>query len=168
MAPWQMRSLARSMVVAGFVALALLVPLVGSASAAERRFDVTGTVAEVRGNLIVVLTSDVGGRSQPILVDISQLRGLEVTPDTPIQLTIVSREDDSYLAVAVVGESPFVNGADFGVQESMTTRDDSIQAGVGNVPDDDEALNQQHRDGNLRRNDKNNDEDGNGNRRKDK
>ena len=168
MALRRVRSLGRSFVVAAFATTVAVTSLAGTSLAADQRFDITGTVVDVKGDLIVVLTSDVVCKPQPITVDISQLRGLQVVPDSPIQLTIMSREDDSYLATGIVRESPYVDGADFGVQESMTTRQDSIQAGVGNVPDDDEALNQQHRNGNLRRNDKNDDENGNGNRAKDK
>lgn len=50
-------------------------------------------------------------------------------------------------------------GADFGVREELTVRQDSIQAGVGNVPEDDEALNQQHRTNDLRHRNDGKDED---------
>jgi hypothetical protein len=156
MRPWK-----RSLLVAGFAASVSLASLVGSAAAADDRFDITGTVLEVRNDhTLVILTSDLGGKARPITVDVSYLKGLQVTPNTPIQLTIMPREYDSYLATQIVRESPYVNGAEFGVQEWMTTRQDSIQAGVGNVPEDDEALNQQHRSNDLHhRNDKEEDDD---------
>ncbi len=168
MAPWRIRTLKRTLLAAGFAATLALTSLAGGALAADNRFDITGTVNEVRGNnLIVVTTSDVNGRPQPILIDVSRLPDLEIRPETPIQLTIVSREDDSYLALGIVRESPYVNGADFGVREEFTTRQDSIQAGVGNVPADDEALSQQHRSHNLhQRNNK--EEDDNKDNRADK
>jgi hypothetical protein len=159
MAPWRFRLFIHLLAAAGFAAAVTLSLLTGSAFADAERFDVTGTVLEVKGRRIVLLTSDVIGKPQPITIDVSQLRGLQVTPGTPIQLTIVARENDSYLATAIVRESPYVNGADFGVREVFTVRQDSIQAGVGNVPEDDEALNQQHRTNDLRHRD-NNEDDG--------
>jgi hypothetical protein len=140
----------RSLAVAGFAATVTLGALTGSALADDDRFDITGTVLEVKDDRLIILTSDLIGKPQPITVDVSYLRGLQIAPNTPIQLTIVPREHDSYLATAIVRESPFVNGADFGVREEFTVRQDSIQAGVGNVPSDDEALNQQHRTNDLR------------------
>ena len=159
MASWTVRPFVRSLAIAGFAATVTLGTLSGSAFADEQRFDVTGTVLEVRGDQLVILTSDVIGRPQPISVDVSQLRGLQITAGTPIQLTITPREFDSFLATAIVRESPYVNGADFGVREEFTVRQDSIQAGVGNVPEDDEALNQQHRTRDLHHRDNNEDDD---------
>ena len=159
MAPWRIRSLARSFAVAAFSATVTLGALTGSAFADEYRFDITGTVLEVKGDLLTILTSDLIGKPQPITVDVSQLKGLQITPNTPIQLTITPREHDSFLATAIVRESPFVNGAEFGVREEFTVRQDSIQAGVGNVPADDEALNQQHRTNDLRHRNDGEDED---------
>jgi len=148
----------RSLLVAGFAAGLGLISLSGGAFAAnDDRFDITGTVLSVDGDKLVILTSDLNGKAQPITVDVSYLKGLQITPDTPIQLTIMPREYDTYLATGIVRESPYVNGADFGVQEWFTTRQDSIQAGVGNVPEDDESLNQQHRTHDLH--DRNNKED---------
>ena len=160
MAPWRSRTLTRSLLVAGFTAALSAATLVGGASAADDRFDITGTVLSVDGDKLVILTSDLNGKAQPITVDVSYLSGLQITPNTPIQLTIMPREYDSYLATQIVRESPYVNGADFGVREEFTTRQDSIQAGVGNVPEDDEALSQQHRSRDLHnRNDKEEDDD---------
>jgi hypothetical protein len=132
--------------------------LLGTAAARETTFDVGGTVYSIRGSTIVFITSDVSGKQQPITIDISQLRGLQVKAGDPLKLTIRSREFDSYLALRVVRESPYVSGEEFGVREEFTVKQDSIQAGVGNVPEDDEALAKQDRDHNLR---KDNDDDHN-------
>jgi len=159
MAPRTVRPFIRSLAVAGFAATVTLGALTGSALAEDDRFDITGTVLEVKGDRLIILTSDLIGKPQPITVDVSNLRGLQITPHTPIQLTITPREHDSYLATAIVRESPYVNGAEFGVREEFTVRQDSIQAGVGNVPEDDEALNQQHRTNDLRHRNDGEDED---------
>ncbi|MCC6175512.1 MAG: hypothetical protein IT305_09445 [Chloroflexi bacterium] len=138
------------------------------AAAAEQTFDITGTVYAVNGHLLTIVTSDVIGKPQAITVDVSYLPDLQIATGAPIQLTIRSRESDSYLAIGIVRESPFVNGADFGVQERFEVRNDSIQAGVGNVPDDDEALAQQHRTSDLHQRDNGKHEDNNTNRKHDK
>ena len=122
----------------------------GSAAAAERTFDISGTVLEVRGTILTILTDDVIGQPQPIMVDVSWLRGFQVQAGDPVELTIMSREFNTYLALGVVHESPFVTGEEFGVREEFTVKQDSIEARVGNVPVDDEALAKQHRDRNLR------------------
>ncbi len=135
----------------------------GVASAENERFDITGTIYDIERNggttLATIVTSDVIGRPQAITVDVSQIRRVDFTEGTAIQLTIYSRENDTFLAREVVREYPYVNGAHFGVEEWMTTRQDSIQAGVGNVPSDDEALNQQHRTRDLHHRDNNEDDD---------
>ena len=139
----------------------------GVASAQNHRFDITGTIYEVKRNggtsLATIVTTDVIGRPQAITVDVSQIRDVDFTAGTSIQLTIYSRENDTFLAREVVREYPYVNGADFGVEEWMNTRQDSIQARVGNVPEDDESLAKQHRSPqNLReRQDEDDDDDDN-------
>jgi hypothetical protein len=100
MAHWRIRLFIRPLAVTAFAAAVTVGALTGSAFADGERFDVTGTVLEVKGRRIILLTSDLIGKPQPITVDVSQLRGLQVTPNTPIQLTIVAREQDSYLATA--------------------------------------------------------------------
>jgi hypothetical protein len=92
----------------------------------------------------VLLTSDVIGTEQPITIDMrevpEQFRAAAV--GSSLSLQVESREADTYLATGV------------GSDESYAERDTqgaSIKAHVGNTPDDDEALTQQHRDGNLRR-----------------
>ncbi len=132
--------------------LAAAISLAGATGAtAQKQFDVGGTIVGANGQILTILTSDVIGREQPILVDVSWLKGFQYQVGDPVQLTILARESDTYLAIGIVGESPFANGQDFGVQERFTVKDDSIQAGVGNVPADDEALAKQHRGNNLRR-----------------
>jgi hypothetical protein len=135
----------------------------GVASAADDRFDITGTIYEVQRNggttLATIVTSDVIGKPQAITVDVSQVQDVDFTAGTSIQLRIFSRQNDTFLAREVVREYPYVNGADFGVREEFTTRQDSIQARVGNVPEDDEALAKQHRDNNLRERNGHDDDD---------
>ena len=131
----------------------------GVASAADDRFDVTGTIYEIDGPILTIVTSDVIGKPQAVMVDVSQVEDVDFTRGTAIQLSIWSRENDTFLAREVVSEYPYVNGAHFGVREEFTTRQDSIQARVGNVPEDDEALNQQHRDSNLRERNGDDDDD---------
>ena len=131
----------------------------GVASAADERFDITGTVYEINGPIATIVTSDVIGSSQAIMVDVSQVKGVDFTRGTSIHLTIYSRENDTFLSREVVREYPYVNGADFGVREEFQTRQDSIQARVGNVPEDDEALAQQHRERNLREREDDDDDD---------
>ena len=155
---------ARRRIASALLAGAVSALALGSvASAANDRFDITGTIYDVKydGGAIIatIVTSDVIGKPQPIMVDVSQIKDVDFTRGTPIQLSIYSRENDTFLAREVVAESPYVNGADFGVREEFTTRQSSIQAGVGNVPEDDEALNKQHRDNNLRDREDDDDDD---------
>ena len=131
----------------------------GTAAAQERSFDVSGTVLQVQGSILTILTADVIGREQPITVDVSRLRELQVEVGDPLALTIRSRESDTFLALGLVDESPFVNREEFGVREEFTVKRDSIQARVGNVPEDDEALAKQDRDHNLRQDEDDDDDD---------
>jgi hypothetical protein len=149
---------------AGLAGAALVVAvafggLAGTAAARESTFDVGGTVHSINGSTIVFITSDVNGRQRPITIDVSQLRGLQIKPGDPLKLTIRSREFDSYLAIRIVRESPYVSGEEFGIREEFTVKQSSIQAGVGNVPEDDEALAKQDRDHNLRKNNDDDDDD---------
>ena len=154
----RMGSVRRGLASLAFAAAISAFTLVGSAAAAERTFDVSGTVLEVRGTVLTILTADVIGTEQPIMVDVSWLRDLQIKPGDPISLTIMSREFNTFLALGVVDESPFVNRLEFGVREEFTTRQDSIEAHVGNVPDDDEALAKERRGRNLRRQDDDDDD----------
>jgi hypothetical protein len=130
-------------------------------------FTVSGTVVEVRGQEVILLTTDLTGREQPITVDLSLVSRPDarhdVRPGDPISLAIVAREFDTYLALGVEATSPTVNRLEFGVREEFTTRDDSIRARVGNVPEDDEALAKERRARNLR--EKDDDEEGDRRRR---
>jgi hypothetical protein len=138
-----------------FAVLALMLTTVSVASAsparAEDTFDVSGTVISIRGQILTIVTSDIIGREQPIMVDIVWVPDLQVQVGDPLSLTVRSREADTFLALGIVRGSPFVNGLDFGVREEFTTRQDSIEARVGNVPVDDEALAKQKRGRNLHR-----------------
>ena len=150
------REVRRGLAALGLAAMLSALSL-GSAFAARDTFDLSGTVIKVDGPILTVLTSDLIGKDQPIMVDISwlmdrnsELRNLQIQTDTPISLTVMPRESDTFLATGVIArgivrESPFVNGLEFGVREEFTTRQDSIEARVGNVPVDDEALAQKHR-----------------------
>src|SRR3712207_1538361 len=158
------KAAARRRLAAVAVAGALSALALGSvASAQNERFDITGTIYEVKRNggttLATIVTSDVIGRPQAITVDVSQVKDVDFTSGTAIQLTIFSRENDTFLAREVVREYPYVNGAHFGVREEFTPRQDSIQARVGNVPEDDEVLAQQHRERNLRERNGHDDDD---------
>ena len=146
----RVRALGRGLAVVAFATAVAVLPPSNSIAAAERTFDVSGTVIEVRGPVLVILTADVIGTEQPITVDVSQLRGLQIQAGDPLSLTVMSREFNTYLATGIVDESPFVNRLEFGVREEFTTKQDSIEARVGNVPHDDEALAKQHRDRKLR------------------
>ena len=122
----------------------LLVLGVSGASAAG--YTVSGTVvaSDDSKQTIVLVTSDVIGTEQPITIDLSKVpeQFQAATVGSSISLQIESREANTYLATGP------------GSDESYAERDTqgaSIKAHVGNVPDDDEALTQQHRDRDLRR-----------------
>lgn len=160
----RVRALHRGFAALALAATVLTLPSVGGTAVAqermvERTFDVSGTVIDVRGSTLIILTSDVIGREQPITVDVSQLRGLQIEAGDPLALTIRSRPSDTFLAIGVVAESPFVNREEFGVREEFTVKQDSIQARVGNVPEDDEALAKERRDRNLREEEDDDDDD---------
>ena len=159
-----MRGARRRLAVVAVAGAISAVALGGVASAANDRFDITGTIYEVTYNggatIATIVTTDVIGKPQAIMVDVTQIKNVDFTRGTSIQLSIYSRENDTFLAREVVREYPYVNGADFGVEEWMTTRQDSIQAGVGNVPEDDESLAKQHRSPqNLREREDDDDDD---------
>ena len=142
------RTVARSLAALAFAAGLAAFGGSGQAAAATQ-FDVSGTVVSVQPPNIVLLTSDISGQSMPITVNVSYLKNLQVKPGDPISLTIISRPSDTYVALGVQGEGNFVNGQDFGVQEQFNTIKGSIEARVGNVPEDDEALAQKHLGNNL-------------------
>ncbi len=150
------------------VAGALSALAFGGVASAQDRFDISGTIHSIDGSRIIVITSDFTGKPQPLTIDISQIRRFEPSVGTPVSLRIYSRENDTYLAREVIAESPYVNRLEFGVREEFTVRQSSIQAGVGNVPEDDEALNKQHRTNDLRHRNNNDDDDDHDNEDHDK
>jgi hypothetical protein len=139
---------------AAFAALSVIVAL-PSSSLARDTFDVTGTVHSKNEDkeTIVLLTDDLGVKGQPITIDMSDLSSQFVALQVgqPVTITIAKRESNSYLAYVLVSEGSYVHRADFGASQVHESRDSSIKAHVQGAPDDDEALSQQHRDSNLRR-----------------
>jgi len=103
---------------------------------------------------IVLITDAFGVKNQPITIDLSDFSRLfqAVGVGQSISLVIMPREYDTYLMLGLVAEGSYVGQQDLGVREEYQTRGSSIKAHVGNVPEDDESLSQQHRDNNLRRN----------------
>jgi hypothetical protein len=118
-------------------------------------FDVLGTVhSKNEGKeTIVFITDDLGVKNQPITIDMSNMSSqfVAIKAGQPAHFTIRTRENDSYLAYTLVSEGSYVRQTDLGTRENFETRDSSIKAHVQNVVEDDEALAQQHRDNNLRR-----------------
>jgi hypothetical protein len=139
---------------AALIGLSLLVIGPAVALADDDSFDVTGTIVDKHGDkqTWVVLTSDVGGKERPITIDMSHLSGTfdRHKVGEPITITIRGRDHDSYLGLRLVSEGSYVDGATLGTQERYQTQGSSIKAHVGNVPEDDESLNQQHRDNDLK------------------
>jgi hypothetical protein len=110
------------------------------------------------------LTADMIGRSSYIVLDLSWLKEednqryvnlMHFEPNTSavrnvpgthesVQLLLQPLEDGTYRAreYREIAKGSEVNNTDWGINEAYTTRDDSIDARVDNVPDDDEALNQ--------------------------
>ena len=130
----------------GSLLVAASVLAMGASGVLAAGYTVSGTVvaADDAKQTIVLLTSDVIGTEQPITIDMSKVseQFQAATVGSAISLQVEAREADTYLATG--------SGAD----ESYADRDTqgaSIKAHVGNTPDDDEALSQQHRDGDLRR-----------------
>jgi hypothetical protein len=119
------------------------------------RFTITGTIYDIdaAGKIYTIITSDIIGKPQPIMVDVSYLKKANITQEkgSPIALDIESREYDTYLAIGLVGEGSYTPGTDFSTLEQFTTKDDSIKAHVGNGPEDDEARAGQNRDRYLRK-----------------
>jgi len=115
---------------------------------------------------IVLITDDFGVKNQPVTVDFDDFKNTFRALDDgqSVSLLVLPRDHDSYLMTGLVSEGSYVHRDDLGVQERYEVRDSSIKAHVGNVPEDDESLNQQHRDNNLHRDndDNNHDNDGNG------
>jgi hypothetical protein len=143
------------LLVAAFVALAMVSVAPATASAASTT-DVSGTVYSKNEakETIVFITDDFGMKNQPITIDMSDMSGQfeAVRVGQSYSITIMKRESDSYLAIAYVSEGSYVQRNDLGTREEFETRGSSIKAHVGNVPEDDESLSQQHRSNDLRHN----------------
>ncbi len=146
---WSLRLTVAAAVLLGVVAFA---PISAFASGGTT---VSGTVySKNEGKeTIVIITDAFGVKNQPITIDMSYFSRLfeAVGVGQSISLEILTREDDSYLMIGLVSEGSYVGQQDLGVREEYQTRSSSIKAHVGNVPEDDESLSQQHRDNNLRR-----------------
>jgi len=141
------------------IAAFAVVAMVGLPSSAMARdtFDATGTVESKNSDKeeIVLITDALGKRNQPITIDMSSLSQnfIALRKGQSVTLEIAARESDSYKAYSIRDQGSYTQGADLGTQEKWETASSSIKAHVGNVPEDDESLSQQHRDSNLRRND---------------
>ena len=142
------------MLMAAIVALSMLVALPLSGLAADT-FDVTGTIHSKNEDkeTIVLITDDLGKSGQPITIDMSGMSSqfVAIREGQSVSFSIAKRESDSYLAYQLISEGSYVHRADFGASQVHETKADSIKAHVGNVPEDDESLSQQHRENNLRR-----------------
>ena len=143
------------LLIAAFLALAT-VSLAPAAASAGWTTDVSGTVYSKNEakETIVFITDDLGVKNQPITIDMSDMSGQfrAVGVGQSYSITIMPRESDSYLAIAYVSEGSYVQRNDLGTREEFETRGSSIKAHVGNVPEDDESLAQQHRKNDLKRN----------------
>ena len=122
---------------------------IGSVAAQQEppAFTVNGTVISLDSREPNFITSDISGQEQVIRVDFSRLEDLDSgrvanleSPES-IQIVLQNNGDGTYLAVqyAELAKGSKVNNQDWGNLEANTTRDDSIEARVDNVPDDDEA-----------------------------
>ncbi len=93
------------------------------------------------------LTGDLHGEPSIIYLDLSQLRDADIDEfvnlrtDESVQILIRAQPEGSFLAIEYreLAKGSKVNNTDWGNLEANTTRDDSIEARVDNVPDDDEA-----------------------------
>jgi hypothetical protein len=147
---WYRRTLGALLVAASVLAI-------GASGVLAASYTVSGTViaSDEGKQTIVLLTSDVIGTAQPITIDMSKVaeQSQAATVGSSLSLQVESREANTYLATGP------------GSDESYAERDTqgaSIKAHVGNTPDDDEALTQQHRDNDLRRGQDDNPSNGGG------
>jgi hypothetical protein len=150
---------------AAFAALAIVTAAPAGVMARDT-FDATGTVdsKNEEKETIVLITDALGKTNQPITIDMSDMSGQfrAIRVGQSVTIEIRSRESNSYKASSIVGEGSYTDQADLGTQERYETQSSSIKAHVANTPEDDEALNQQHRQNNLRR-DEDDDHDNNPN-----
>jgi len=146
-----------------FAALAVSTVLVSGSQSAFADKKTNPNEREIAGTVyshndekktIVLITDDFGVRNQPITLDFDDFKNTFRALDDgqAVSLLVLPRDHDSYLVTGLVSEGSYVHREDLGTQERYEVRDSSIKAHVGNVPEDDESLNQQHRDNNLRRN----------------
>lgn len=146
----------RRALLAAVAALAIVVAAPNGVLARDT-FDVTGTVHSKNEDkeTIVLITDDLGVKGQPITIDMSDMSSqfVAISVGQSVSFSIEKRESNSYLAHVLISEGSYVNRADLGTREEFETRSSSIKAHVQNVVEDDEALAQQHRDSNLRRQD---------------
>jgi hypothetical protein len=92
-------------------------------------------------------TNHISGESQIIWLDLSWLKGsdrgdvVDLEDGESIQVELLEQPDGSFLAIRywALRKGSKLNNTDWGVQEANNTRNDSIEARVDNVPDDDEA-----------------------------
>lgn len=141
--------------VATMAALAIVTMVPGGVFARDT-FDATGTVISKNEekDTIVLITDSLGTKNQPITIDMSDMTGAfeAIRVGQSVSMQIAARESNSYLAYSILAEDSYVKGDDLGTQEKYETASSSIKAHVGNVPEDDEALSQQHRQNDLKRN----------------
>lgn len=144
------------LLIAAFAAFAIVAGMPGGALA-RVTFDASGTVDSKNEDkeTIVLITDALGIKNQPITIDMSGMSGqfVAIRVGQSVTLEIAARESDSYKAYSLRDQDSYVQGLDLGTQERYETQSSSIKAHVGNVPEDDESLNQQHRNNNLRRGD---------------
>jgi hypothetical protein len=116
--------------------------------ALEARSDDSGT--GVVNRYAAFSTSDITGEAQIVWLDLSWLNDADhgdfvnLVDGEAIQVELHERPDGSFLAIRYweLVKGSKVNNTDWGIDEANTTRDDSIEARVDNVPDDDEARRQ--------------------------
>jgi hypothetical protein len=113
----------------------------------NERFTIRGTLLDVYANETADFhTSSITGEPTVVTLDLSwiadQGRGyVDLESQTPIAVLVEPRDDGTYRAILFLGlaHGSQVNQTDWGVEEELTTRDDSINARTDNGPDDDEA-----------------------------
>lgn len=137
------------------VAAFALVSAVPSSAFAADAMDVSGTVhsKNEEKETIILITDDLGRKNQPITIDMSRMSDnfVAIREGQSVTLTIIPRENDSYRAWYLVDQDSYTQRLNLGTEERFETQSSSIKAHVGNVPEDDEALGQQHRENNLQR-----------------
>src|SRR4051812_48039954 len=141
------------LLIAAFAALAVVAGAPGGAMA-RVTFDAAGTVESKNSDKeeIVLITDALGKTNQPITIDMSSLSNnfIALKVGQSVTIEIAARESNSYKAYSIIDQGSYTAREDLGTQEKYETSSSSIKAHVGNVPDDDESLNQQHRENNLR------------------